>query len=60
MKGAMRHFMAVIALTLLLPGAVAADDTEAEAEVQYLLRFVSDSGCLFVRNGTEMVCVELK
>lgn len=38
----------------LLSGTVLADLTpEADAEVQYLLSFVSDSGCIFIRNGSE-------
>jgi len=38
----------------LLSGIALADLTaEADAEVQYLLGFVSGSGCIFIRNGSE-------
>lgn len=38
----------------LLSGIALADLTpEADAEVQYLLGYVSASGCIFIRNGSE-------
>lgn len=38
----------------LLSGLVLADlAPEADTEVQFLLEFVSGSGCIFIRNGSE-------
>jgi len=38
----------------LLNGSVLADlSPAADAEVQHLLEFVSDSGCIFIRNGSD-------
>ncbi|RLA47388.1 MAG: hypothetical protein DRR04_03140 [Gammaproteobacteria bacterium] len=39
-------------LALALPGSAVAG-TETEQEVEYLLEFVADSGCTFVRNGDD-------
>lgn len=47
----------VLTLTLLLvmnlglPWNAVAEPDQADAEIQYLLTFVADSGCTFVRNG---------
>lgn len=40
-----------LVLLLVLAGPVSANP--ADQEVEYLLRFVADSGCTFVRNGSE-------
>ena len=41
-----------LAISLLAAhGALAAEDYDAE--VQYLLRFVENSGCIFTRNGSD-------
>ena len=45
-------YRAFFCLLLVLPGAVLADAVD-EAEIVYLLDFVSASGCIFVRNGDE-------
>ena len=38
----------------LITGATAADlPADQEAEIQYLLSFVENSGCTFIRNGSE-------
>jgi hypothetical protein len=42
----------LLALALALPGSVIAG-AEAEQEVAYLLEFVANSGCTFVRNGDD-------
>jgi hypothetical protein len=42
----------LLALALALPGSVIAG-AEAEQEVDYLLEFVANSGCTFVRNGDD-------
>jgi len=39
-------------LFLLFSGVVLADEG-SDAEVQYLLQFVADSGCTFTRNGSD-------
>ena len=41
-----------LACTLALPGSAAAENT-ADQEIQYLLEFVSNSGCTFMRNGDD-------
>ena len=43
----------------LLSGLVLADlAPEADAEVQFLLQFVSGSGCTFIRNGSEKTATD--
>ena len=42
---------ALLAAALALPMAAAADNTDQE--IQYLLEFVSSSGCTFTRNGSD-------
>ncbi|NCF38249.1 MAG: hypothetical protein GWP56_18050 [Gammaproteobacteria bacterium] len=46
----MRLFSLVTALALLLPAAVFAGNTEAE--IEYLISAVGESGCTFIRNGS--------
>ena len=48
-----RNWPGVLLLTcaLALPGVALGEDSDAE--VQYLLMFVADSGCTFVRNGDD-------
>ncbi len=46
----MRLSSALLAALLLAPAAHAGD---TEAEVEYLIRYVADSGCTYIRNGTE-------
>lgn len=41
----------LLVLALALP-ALALPESAAEAEIQYLLAFVADSHCDFIRNGT--------
>lgn len=53
-----RLHRSILALTffglLTLTGATAADlPADQEAEIQYLLSFVENSGCTFIRNGSE-------
>ena len=46
--------MLAAALSLALsPIAFANPDAAAQREIDHLLKFVSGSGCIFVRNGTE-------
>ncbi len=40
------------ALLIALASATLADQ-EADAEIQYLLHYVADSGCTFTRNGSD-------
>ena len=52
----MRHcLLLIIAASLCLP--VQAADT-ADAEINYLLEFVSGSGCTSIRNGTEHSAID--
>ena len=46
-----------LCLLLLFPGAGLADAVD-ETEISYLLDFVANSGCLFVRNGDEHSSVD--
>jgi hypothetical protein len=46
----MRIPYALLLSALLLPAAVRADTTEAE--VEYLITSVGESGCTFIRNGS--------
>jgi len=47
------RLVAALVLTLALPvGALAQDEGETAAEIQYLLDFVAASNCTFIRNGT--------
>ena len=46
----MRLLSLVAALVLLLPAAVFAGNTEAE--IEYLISAVGESGCTFIRNGS--------
>jgi len=53
-----RNFLCSLALTCTLAlagGAVAENAAEnaADQEIQYLLEFVSNSGCTFMRNGDD-------
>ncbi len=51
----MRCLLTASALYLLLvPGALA----DAEQEIEYLLRYVADSGCTFHRNGRDHASAE--
>ena len=47
----MRTILTALLLSLVALGAGAAEDYDAE--VQYLLTYVEQSGCTFVRNGSE-------
>ena len=47
----MRTILTALLLSAVALGAMAADDYDAE--VQYLLTYVEESGCTFVRNGSE-------
>lgn len=51
----MRTASFLLALILAHPTSVSADDNKAvkDHEIEHLLNFVGDSGCLFVRNGKE-------
>ena len=42
----------VLTCALALPGSAVAENT-ADQEIQYLLEFVSNSGCNFMRNGDD-------
>lgn len=44
------RYLAIACLLLGVSSAVAAD---AEQEIDYLLEFVADSGCIFHRNGSD-------
>ena len=46
----MRPMLALLVL-LLAPGPATAADTEAE--IEYLIQTVADSGCIFNRNGSD-------
>ncbi len=46
----MRVFALITMLALLSPAAVFAEDTEAE--IDYLITTVGESGCTFIRNGS--------
>jgi hypothetical protein len=46
----MRVLALLTALALLSPATVFADDTEAE--IDYLITTVGESGCTFIRNGS--------
>ncbi len=46
-----RIYAALLAAALTLPTVAAADNTDQE--IQYLLEFVSGSGCTFTRNGSD-------
>lgn len=50
----MRSWLAIalLACGLVLTGPTVAGEN-ADAEVQYLLKFVAESGCTFVRNGDD-------
>lgn len=45
--------MCLALLLALVPGHGALADEAAEREIDYLLAFVEQSGCIFVRNDTE-------
>ncbi len=47
-----RIALCCLLLLLVLPGLSVAD-TEADADITYLLNFVGTSGCTFIRNGDE-------
>jgi hypothetical protein len=46
----MRRLALVAVLALLLPATLLAGDTEAE--IEYLITAIGESGCTFVRNGS--------
>ncbi len=46
----MRILYALLLSALLLPAAARADATEAE--IEYLITSVGESGCIFIRNGS--------
>lgn len=46
----MRFLVALLLSVLLLPAAAQADTTEAE--IEYLITTVGESGCTFIRNGS--------
>ena len=39
-------------ILLLVAATAAADDPAAEAEIEYLIEAIGDSGCVFIRNGS--------
>lgn len=45
----MKYFSLILFMMLSLPGNVAAENKE----IEYLLLFVTESGCIFIRNGGE-------
>lgn len=49
----MRMFSGLLALTILVAGAVLADEAATEAEIDYLIETVAESDCTFIRNGKE-------
>jgi len=50
----MKRILFFISIVLLTTSPhVAFSEDQAEVEIEYLLSFVAESGCVFIRNGTE-------
>jgi len=49
----MKRILPLIVFLMLLPFPVGADDDAVQAEIDHLIRYITESPCLFIRNGTE-------
>ena len=49
----MRMSVSIGILVLFFCGGVTAGNSDADTEISYLIQAVGDSGCTFLRNGTE-------
>lgn len=46
-------FLSILTLLVMLPAQAITGETRKEQEINYLLSFISQSDCIFIRNGTE-------
>ena len=54
----MKRILSLIVFLLLLPLPTGAGDDPVQAEIDHLIGYITESPCLFIRNGTEHAATE--